>query len=293
MTWNSVIKVRKRKVPSYVEFPLGIFLLSSPKRKDENGHVYRDIEAYDGLVVLIDDKFDSRCVISAGTSYYQAIRTILLNAGITKINLEDTGQVLPTDQEFEAGKEKLFAINELLRQINYNQLIVDVEGFYTSYPYRSPSTRGVDYTYKDDSLSVMYRGMEEEFDVFGVHNRWVVVRTNAEEEPLVSIYTNDNPNSPTSTVSRGRVIMDRREIDNIADQESLDSYTQRIAFEASQVYGKLVFETAIMPMHDYSDLLQIEYSSLGINDKYAETAWSFPLEAGGKMKHEVRRVISI
>ncbi|WP_042761602.1 hypothetical protein, partial [Streptococcus sobrinus] len=77
-------------------------------------------------------------------------------------------------------------------------------------------------------------------------------------------------------VSRGRTIVDYREIDNIADQAALDSYTQRIAFEASQIYGKLKFDTAIMPMHEYSDVLKIEYSHLNINAAFVETAWNFP-----------------
>lgn len=276
-----------------VEFPLGVFLLSTPVRSDENGHVYRDVEAYDGLVILLDDKFESRYIISEGTSYFQAVKAILNSAGIDRINLQDTGAVLPKNMEFEPGREKLFAINELLRQINFNQIHVDVEGFFTSFPYRSPSLRGAEYTYKDDTLSVTYNGMEEEFDLFNVANKWVVVRTNAEEEPLVSSYTNSNPNNPTSTVNRKRNIVDFREIENIADQAALDAYTQRIAFEASQIYGKIAFETAIMPFHDYADVLQIEYSPLGIKDKFSETSWSFPLTAGGRMKHECRRVVTI
>jgi hypothetical protein len=80
---------------------------------------------------------------------------------------------------------------------------------------------------------------------------------------------------------------------DIADQQSLDAYVQRIAFEASQVYGKLTFETAINPLHDYMDVLQIEYSPLGINGKYSETSWTMPLKAGARMKHDVRKVVNI
>jgi hypothetical protein len=277
----------------FYEFPLGVFLLSTPTRKDEGGRIYRDIEAYDGLVILRDDKFDSRYVISAGTKYYDAIKTLLNGAGVTKLNIEQSDLTLPNAVDFEAGKEKLFAINELLRQINYTPIHVDVNGFYTSFPYRSPSLRAAEYLYKDDSLSVTYNGMEEELDLFNVPNKWVVVRTNAEETPLYSVYTNTNANSVTSTVSRGRTIVDYREIDNIAGQSSLDSYVERIAFEASQIYGRLTFETGLMPFHDYADVLDIDYSPLGIRDKYAEVSWTLPLDINGRMKHEVRKVVSI
>ncbi|ESU71179.1 hypothetical protein T260_15150 [Geobacillus thermopakistaniensis] len=276
----------------WVEFPLGIFLLSSPTRKDSNQNIYRDVEAYDGLLILRDDKFDTRYTVRAGTNYRQAVIDILASAGITKHNIEQTDKVLPVDMEFEPGKEKLEAINALLTAINYTPIHVDVYGYFTSMTYRSPSIRSAEYTYKDDELSIIYAGMEEELDLFNVPNKWVVLCSNAEQS-LMSSYTNSNPNSPTSTVNRGRTIVDYREVTDIADQQSLDAYVQRIAFEASQVYGKLTFETALNPLHDYMDVLEIDYSPLGIKGKYVETGWTMPLKAGARMKHEVRKVVAI
>lgn len=279
--------------PKNIEFPLGVFLLSSPTRSDKNKNVYRDVEAYDGLLILKDDKFADRYTITAGTNYRKAVIDILNSAGITKHNIDQTDKVLATDIDFEPGKEKLFAINQLLRDINYTPIYVDVYGYYTSATYRSPSIRSAEYTYKDDSLSVTYAGMQEELDLFNVPNKWVVVMSNPERAPLVSSYTNDNPNSPTSTVNRGRTIVDYREIDNIADQQALDAYVQRIAFEASQIYGKVTFETAIMPMHGYADILELDYSPLNLKGKYAETNWTIPLQSGARMRHEVRKVVTI
>jgi hypothetical protein len=277
----------------WIEFPMGIFLLSSPTRKDQTNGVFREVEAYGGLVILLNDRLESRLVIFSGTRYYDAIVELLLSAGITKYNIEFIETELKRDIEFEPGKEKLFVINELLSQINYTPIYDDVNGVFVSAPYRSPTVKSADYLYKDDELSVMYSGVEEELDLFDIPNKWVVVCSNPEQEPMFSTYTNSNPDSPTSTVNRGMTIVDYREVTDISSQESLDSYVQRIAFEASQVYGKITFETAIMPIHDYADILDIEYSRLGIKGKYSETSWTIPLVAGGKMKHEVRRVVQI
>lgn len=286
--------IKLETIPSkFISFPQGIFLLSTPKRKDQTNGVFRDVEAYGGLVILRDDKFETRYVIEAGTKYYDAVINILASAGISKYNIEYTDAVLARALEFEPGKEKLFAINELLSQINYTPIWDDVNGVFTSSYYRSPAVRAIDYTYLDDELSVTYQGVEEELDLFNVPNKWVVVCSNPEQEPLVSVYINDNPDSPTSTVSRGRIIVDYREAQDIADQSSLDAYVQRIAFEASQVYGKITFETAIMPMHDYADILEIDYSPLQIKGKYSETSWTMPLAVGAKMKHEIRKVVTI
>lgn len=276
----------------WLEWPLGVFILSSPK-KQGNIIVTREVEAYDLSQILIDDKFADRYTINADTNYIAAIKALLTGAGITKINIAATDKVLATAREFEIGTTKLSAINKLLGEINYTQLVVDEYGYFASSPYRSPSERASEYTYKDDSMSILASGVTEELDLFNVPNKWVAVMSNPEVEPLVSVYTNDNPNSITSTVSRGRTIVDFREVDNIADQESLDAYVQRIANNASQVYGYINFDTAIMPMHSYSDVLNLEYSKLEINGKYSETNWTMPLQAGAMMQHQVRKVVNI
>ena len=284
-------KVRENE-GGWVEFPMGIFLLSAPTRTDDTV-VMRDVQGYDGLLILQDDKFIDRYSIPAGTTYYDAIKAILNDAGITKINLEYTDKVLNDDKEFEPGTEKLTAINSLLAAINYDGLKVDVYGYYTSSLYQTPNQRAVEYTYRDDDLSVTMQGVEEEFPIGDVPNQFVAVRSNAEDEPLYSTYINNNPDSPVSTVNRGRVITRREEVQDIADQEALDGYVQRIAHEATKLYGKVKFKTGLMPMHDTDDCIQFEYSALGITEKYTETSWTMKLEAGAEMEHEIRRIVQI
>lgn len=277
----------------WVKWSLGIFIPSTPSKTETGGVIYREVEAYDGLVVLKDDKFSSRYVIPGGTNYSEAIYQLLFDSGIQKINIDITDKILPSSREFEIGTEILSAVNQLLSEINYTTLTVDEYGYYTSKKYISPSDRVAEYTYADDELSILSSGINEELDIFGVPNIWVVVVSNPELEPLISVYENNNPESITSTISRDRNIVDYREIDSIADQSSLDDYVKRIANNASQVYGHVIFETALNPLHSYSDVLNLKYGPLSIDDKFSETKWTLPLQAGAKMVHEVRRVVSI
>lgn len=277
----------------WIDFPLGVFLLSSPTRKDDISSVHRSIEAYDLSLILRDDKFLQRYTILEGTNYYDAIITILRSAGIYYYNIEQTIKNLPRTIEFDPGTEKLEAVNELLSQLNYTPVFVDEEGYFVSRAYISPSERSADYEYIDDEQSVTLIGAEEELDTFNVPNVFTVVRTNEEEGPLISTFTNNNPNSPLSTVNRERNIVDFREITDIADQAALDAYVQRIAFEASQIYGRIQFKTALMPIHGYGDVLQMRYQSLKIDGKYLELNWSMDLSVGGEMSHELRQVVTL
>lgn len=278
----------------WIEFPLGVFLLSSPTRKDEVGSIARDIDAYDLSLILRDDKFVDRYTIVEGTNYYDALINILTGAGIKHYNIEQTDKKLPRTIEFEPGTEKIEAVNELLSQLNYTPIYVDEEGYFVSRLYISPTERSVDYAYIDDEQSITFIGAEEELDTFNVPNIFTVVRTNEEEGPLVSTFTNNNSDSPLSTVNRGRNIVDYREINNIADQQALDSYVGRIAFEASQVYGRVRFKSALMPVHGYADVLQMRYQDLNIDGKYLELNWSMKLDVvDGVMDHELRQVVTL
>lgn len=276
-----------------IHFPLGILLLNSPARKDRDNAVYRQIECYSKLQILQEDKFGERYFIPAGANYTTAISQIITSSGETKINIVTAEAVLQTDKEYDIEMSKLEIINELLNEINYNLLRVDVNGYFISEPYVLPVDREIEYEYIDDELSVIVPEVTEELDLFNVPNVFVRYLNNPERPPLRSVYINDNPDSITSTVSRGRNIVDIRSVEDIASQEALDELTRRDAFNASQVYGHVNFETAIMPFHDYLNCLFLRYKPLEIEDKYVETSWSIECRAGGKMQHTVRKVVNI
>ena len=275
-----------------LEWALGTFLLSSPSRKYQN-RVVRDVEAYDANVILVEDKFDNRYRIAAGTGYISAINDILNGAGIWKINLVSHSGTTANDKEFEIGTSKLTAINQLLSEINYTSLWIDETGYAVAKPYILPTDREAEYEYKTDDISIMQPDAANEIDLFDVPNVWVVTASNPEKDPLVSRYINDSSESKTSTVNRNRRIVDFREIDDIFDQVTLNAYVQRIAYESSQVYDRMIFSTAAMPHHTYSDMLLIEHNKLGVSEKYVETSWTLNLSLGGLQSHECRRVITL
>lgn len=278
----------------WAEFALGVFVLSTPPRKvDSAGVVTREVEAYDQLQVLKDDKVSDRYTITAGTNYISAVKTLLDGAGVSSQNLTQTAKTLPADRDWPPGTDKLKVINGLLGAINYRSLFFDEDGQAIAQPYVSPQNRASEYTYRDDQDSVIFPDVEQALDLFAIPNQWVLVVSEADRPPLRSVYTNSNANSPTSTASRGRTIVDYRELQEAADQASLDAKAQRLAFEASQVYETVNFETALMPIHSDSDVYTLEFTALGLSAKYSEHSWSMDLMAGGKHKHQIRRVVSI
>jgi hypothetical protein len=280
----------------FVEWPQGVFLLSTTKRGvNIQGQITRDVEGYDQLQVYADDAVTDRYTVAAATNVVSAVLT-LLNSVLVPPSIVSTPHsgVLATAKEWPPGTTKLKMINELLGMINYESLSFDEDGRALVRPYRSPAERAPEYVYADDQHGLVVPTMDQELDLFNVPNQWVMVVSEPElDPPLRSVYTNSDPASPTSTVRRQRTITDYREEQEAVDQASLDGKVARLAFEASQVYESIPFQTALMPIHSGNDVYRLVVSRLAINAAYVEHSWKMTMKAGVPMDHVARRVVTV
>jgi hypothetical protein len=201
--------------------------------------------------------------------------------------------VLPTGMEWEPGTPKLTIVNDLLAAINYESATYNEDGIFVGRPYVSPQNRTAAFRYATDSESVITGDIDQSVDLFGVPNKWVVVVSDPDRPALIGTYTNTDPLSPTSTVSRGRTIVDYRTEQSAADQLTLDAQAARLAFEASQVYESIEFDTALMPIHQNADVFEVEVDGLAVDSKFSEQSWSMSLKNGATMSHKVRKVVSV
>lgn len=278
----------------WLEYSLGIFIVSTPRKEKKGSYFYRSMDAYDSTVILTEDKFLVRQVFNKDRYYTDVINDIINTAGIWKINIPASPLKLGMAKEFEMGTSKLDAVNSLLKELNYTSLWVDNNGALTASPYQFPVTRTAEYVYANDDLSIITPDdSAEELDLFNVPNIWVITASNPEKLPLSSRYVNSARDSITSTVNRGRNIVHVENIDDIADQATLNNFTSRRAYDTSNVYSTFTFNTALMPHHTFEDCLFISHSEYDINAKYIEKSWSMDLALGGKMTHNCKKVIQI
>jgi hypothetical protein len=289
--YNAGIRSGKYAGENYVEWPQGVFLLSSPERaSDEADVVRRAVDAYDGLQVLADDLATERFTATQGDKYTDVISGIL---GTMVKSITPSTLTLPVDAEWEPGTSKLVIANDLCSAINYERVFFDENGTAIVRPYVAPADRAPEFTYRDDELSVILPSAVQQRDLFQIPNKWVLVVSEPDRPALKAELTNSDPNSQTSTVARGRTITDFRTEQDAPDQATLEDKTRRLALEASQVFETVQFETLLMPIHSHNDVFDLAYGVLQIDGKYAETGWDMPLQAGATMKHTIRRTISV
>jgi hypothetical protein len=280
-------------------FPLGLFLLSTPPRQsDDAGTVLREVEGYDQTLVLLDDCLTVGLTIAAGTKYTDAIAAQLTAAGITAQwqNIAPSTKTLSIDRFWQLGTPRIQVINDLLSAINYFSLWFDENGLAQGTDYISPVDAPSEYTYRDDYRSVIFPNVRQHVDTFGVPNIWVLYTGEPEQgTALRSEAQNTALSSPTSIPRRGgRKVVRPPELVEAADQTTLDAKVARLKVEDSQVYEQVEWTSPPMPFHGGNrDCYTLYYADLQIGFKYTEQEWEMNLQAGGEMKHRIKRVINV
>lgn len=271
------------------KWPLGVFLCSFSEEMQDYA-TYIDITGYDLAKIALDDKIATREYIAKTAKYTDAIKT-LISSLYSSYEIAELATVMAGAQAWENGTSKIDIINELLSAINYHPLFFDENGKAIAEKWEYTDSTPVSFSYIANQISVVIDGITVQSNKFAIPNKWVRYVENPDMPYLISTYTNSDPKSPYSTVSRNRTIVDTQAIDNISNQTTLDDYVKRIASESMQATEQVEFSTLNIPGHGYKEILFLDIPAYGIQGKYIETAWEMELAPGGTMRHFVERMV--
>lgn len=277
----------------WADWPQGIFLLNSPTRKAKDGTIYRDVEAYDQCQILSDFKSNKTYILRAGTVITDQITAILQAANIQNFIVVDSDDILPGVRTWDPGTSYLEIVNDLLRSIGYGSIWFDGMGVGHCEPYTDPDDVDPYIGYTTDKDSIVQPEAEQTLDLFSVPNVISLTVSQPGRPVLNSIFINSDPNSPVSTVRRGRRINFVDSSIDVATQSALDALARRKAQGFANIYEYVSLPTMIVPIHENRDTLYVSHDTLGVQGKFVETAWSIEMKAGGRMGHLLRRVVNI
>lgn len=285
-------RIRPVLIDGGKESNLGVYLPQYVERQTDGGATYKQFEAYDLSILAKNDKLTERLNLKQGTLYLTAIQGVLFSAGITKIIADKSDAVLQSDRDdWDVGTPKIEIVNQLLEEMSFNSLYVDLNGTARLTRYESPTASNIDHFYTAGQASIIEPGTTVESNFFEIPNIWIAVVSNPDlPEPLTARFINDNPLSKTSTVYTGQRKVSVLSFDNIATQQDLQNAVNRAAFQAMQGIETIAFKTAIEPNHGLFDVCAIDIPEFtGI---VSETSWSIDLD-NTSMTHKAKRLVDI
>lgn len=295
-------EIRPVLIVDGVKKPLGVFLVSKVTPREDRGKKTLEIQAFDRSWIVRDTKVEGALFLSAGTRYIDAIEGLLTSSGIGMIIKTPSSAVLGEDRaDWETGTSYLEIINELLGEINYKQLWFDSSGSAVIEPASVPRAENIKHVFtnkktdpknpKEVGLISVHPVISRETDVYQSPNVFICVCSNADKDaPMVATAENTNPQSPLSIMRRGRRIVKVERLNNIASQEELEAYANRILFESMTTGETITVETGLLPGFGVNDVSALDYAdnTTGI---CIEKAWSMQLTPGGKMTHTLEKVV--
>ena len=122
------------------------------------------------------------------------------------------------------------------------------------------------WTFTDDNASIIYSEIDVDHDIYGVPNVVEVIYSDNNKN-FYSRVVNDNPNSPLSTVNRGREITARvnnPELTGIPTQVLIDDYANEYLRDVSTLEYTIRYSHGYCPVR-LGDCVRLNFKCVGIN----------------------------
>ena len=138
------------------------------------------------------------------------------------------------------------------------------------------------WTYNDDNSSILYPDVSIDHDMYGIPNVVEVIYSNGADTYYARV-VNDDPNSPISTVNRGREILHRDTEPNILGNptnEQVKEYAEKLLKELSTLEYTVTYSHGYCPVR-IGDCVRLNYSRAGLNNVKARViSQSIKCESG-------------
>lgn len=123
------------------------------------------------------------------------------------------------------------------------------------------------WTYNDDNSSILYPDLDMKHDLYGIPNVVEVVYSKGKDYFYAKV-VNDDVNSPTSTINRGREIVYRDTNPNLAGtptEMQIQEYANMLLRNLSSVEYTITYTHGYCPVR-LGDCVRLNYSMAGLTD---------------------------
>lgn len=247
-------------------FPIGTVLIQTPSISFDGKSHSIDMDAYSPLMELKEKMPPIGYTVRRGQNImevaYQLCRSYM-RAPVTPAKCSD---ILVTDFVADTSDTWLSFISDLISQAKYT-LELDAKGNVTFAPVIATASMQPVCTFDDGNSSILYSDVTVERDLYGIPNV-VEVLYSSSDLTLFARVVNDDPNSPTSTVNRGREIIYRDtnpSFSGTANQAQINEYAQKLLREKSAL------EYTVKYSHGYNgnrvgDCVRLNYDRANLRD---------------------------
>lgn len=249
---------------------LGTFLVQTPSSDFDGKNRNVTMDCYTPLLELKENPPPLGYTLMKGENIMERAYEICrenCRAPVVETKLE---KVLEANFVSNTDDTWLVFLQDLLAQAKY-KFYLDEEGKILFAPIQKLEQLKPVWTFNDDNSSILYPDINLEHDLYGIPNVVEVVCSTGTEMYTARI-VNDDPNSPTSTVNRGREILYREtspNIQGVPSVEQINEYAEALLEELSSVEYQVSYKHGYCPVR-VGDCVRLNYERADLKDVKAK-----------------------
>lgn len=273
--------------------PLGTFLVQTTTSSFDGKSRTVPMEAYTPLLELKDNYPPLGYTVMKDQKILETGARICEDYMRAPIIMSENDETLYTDFTANTDETWLVYLTALIANAKHHLEINEMGEVLFAIDQETASLQPI-YTYDDSNSSILYPDVEDEHDLYGIPNVVEVIYSKDSSYKYARA-VNDNPDSITSTVSRGREILYRVTDPNIGDptQSQLEEYAKQVLREKSSVEHTITYSHGWTPVR-VGNCVRLDYARAGMrNIKAKVVSQSFDCKAGCKVSETAVYTINL
>ena len=263
------------------KFPLGTFLVQTPSEGFDGKSFDISLDAYTPLIELKGDSPDLGYSILKGETIMERVSALCRDNVRAPVVPAKSSDTLYRDFVANLDDTWLSFLTDLMYNAKY-QFALDELGRILFEPVKDTASLQSVWVYTDDDNSILHPTISNNQDLYSIPNVVEVIYA-TDAGSMISIAVNDDPNSPVSTVARGRVLKHRDTNPSIIGeptQEQLDKYAVQLLRDLSCLEHTVTYTHGYCPVR-IGDCVTLNYKRAGlVNVKAKVISQSIKCETG-------------
>lgn len=246
------------------KFPLGTYMVQSPTTKFDGKISTMSMNAYTPLIELKENPPPlGYSILKNANIMDNAYIIVRDNARAPVIKATSTEKLY---SDFVANTDDTWVtfVADLVSNAKF-ELGIDEMGRILFYPVQELESLQPVWTYTDDNSSILYPEVTIDHDIYGIPNVVEVIYSNGGIYYYAKV-VNDDPDSPTSTVNRGREILYRDtdpSLSGIPKESHVQEYAKLLLKKLSSIEYTISYKHGYCPVR-LGDCVRLDYKSAGL-----------------------------
>lgn len=258
------VYLKVRQNGSIFRFVLGTFLVQTPSSTYDGKTRNVSMDSYTPLLELKENPTPIGYSLLKGDNIMSEAYRIIREHCRAPVVETTSDKTLQDNFVANSNEQWLSFISDLIAQAKF-RLSLDENGRILFAPIQTIDQLQPVYTYNDDNSSILHPEISMQHDLYGIPNVVEVVCSTGTRQYISRVENND-ANSPTSIINRGREILYRDTSPNLPGfptEEQIDEYARNLLKELSSVEYQITYTHGYCPVR-VGDCVRLNYKKAGL-----------------------------